>query len=178
MSISVYLVREYRFWGIRSRTSFLPICMAVVLPLPSMAAHLPCLPGSPPVSRRVPTSFVPPAHNQGVSLAPLQGRALWKKFLPTTGSFYVFADSGFRSPAPFGGRFLMSFPFHHSLSGAGLLLVTGTGPLIVQLSGSGRKQLLLCGLAAFLRLPPASGCLPSSLTRHTSLRSEGSGRIS
>ena len=110
MSISVYLVREYRFWGIRSRTSFLPICMAVVLPLPSMAAHLPCLPGSPPVSRRVPTSFVPPAHNQGVSLAPLQGRALWKKFLPTTGSFYVFADSGFHSPAPFGGRFLMSFP--------------------------------------------------------------------
>jgi len=37
----------------------------------------------------VPTSFVPPAHNQGVSLAPFQGRALWKKFLPTTGSFFV-----------------------------------------------------------------------------------------
>ena len=57
--------------------------------LPSMAAHLPYLPGSPSVSRRVLTSFVPPAHNQGVSLAPLQGRALWTKFLPTTGSFFV-----------------------------------------------------------------------------------------
>ena len=35
------------------------------------------------------TSFVPPAHNQGVSLAPCQGLALWKIFLPTTGSFFV-----------------------------------------------------------------------------------------
>ena len=35
------------------------------------------------------TSFVPPVHNQGVSLAPLQGPALWKIFLPTTGSFFV-----------------------------------------------------------------------------------------
>lgn len=41
--------------------------------LPSMAAHLPYLPGSPPVSRWVLTSFVPPAHNQGVSLAPATG---------------------------------------------------------------------------------------------------------
>jgi len=40
-----------------------------------------------------PTSFVPPAHNQGVSLAPLQGPALWKIFLPTTGSFFVITDS-------------------------------------------------------------------------------------
>ena len=38
---------------------------------------------------RVLTSFVPPVHNQGVSLAPLQGHALWKIFLPTTGSFFV-----------------------------------------------------------------------------------------
>ena len=37
---------------------------------------------------RVLTSFVPPVHNQGVSLAPLQGHALWKIFLPTTGSFF------------------------------------------------------------------------------------------
>ena len=36
------------------------------------------------------TSFVPPVHNQGVSLAPCQGLALWKIFLPTTGSFFVF----------------------------------------------------------------------------------------
>ena len=40
---------------------------------------------------RVLTSFVPPVHNQGVSLAPLQGLALWKIFLPTTGSFFVFS---------------------------------------------------------------------------------------
>ena len=55
------------------------------------------------------TSFVPPIHNQGVSLAPLQGPALWKIFLPTTGSFFVsiLTDLFCRSPlpAPFGGRF-------------------------------------------------------------------------
>ena len=33
--------------------------------------------------------FVPPIHNQGVSLAPNQGLALWKIFLPTTGSYFV-----------------------------------------------------------------------------------------
>ena len=38
---------------------------------------------------RVLTSFVPPFHNQGVSLAPLQGHALWKIFLPAAGSFFV-----------------------------------------------------------------------------------------
>ena len=38
---------------------------------------------------RVLTSFVPPVHNQGVCFAPLQGLALWKIFLPTTGSFFV-----------------------------------------------------------------------------------------
>lgn len=61
-------------------------------------AYIPSFYGSePPMSNRiiqtlirVLTSFVPPIHNQGVSLAPLQGRALWKKFLPTTGSFFVF----------------------------------------------------------------------------------------
>ena len=42
----------------------------------------------PPVSTRITvsrvlTSFVPPVHNQG------QGPALWKIFLPTTGSFFV-----------------------------------------------------------------------------------------
>ena len=97
-----------------------------------MAVHLPCLPGSPSVSRRVPTSFVPPAHIQGVILALLQGRAPWSQ-LPADYWLILsclLADSSSCSPAPFGGRFLMSFPFRHSLSGAGLLLVTGTGPLI------------------------------------------------
>jgi len=40
---------------------------------PSMAAHLPYLPGSSYTSASVLTSFVPPIHNQGVSLAPRQG---------------------------------------------------------------------------------------------------------
>ena len=59
------------------------------------------------------TSFVPPVHNQGVSLAPNQGHALWKIFLPTTGSFFVVILTDFfrmiSGPAPFGGRFPSSF---------------------------------------------------------------------
>ena len=54
------------------------------MPCYAMAANLPCLPGS-----SVPTSFVPPAHNQGVSSAFFQGRTLWKIFLLTTGSCFV-----------------------------------------------------------------------------------------
>lgn len=61
----------------------------LVYALPSAAAHLPYLPGSSCISAGVLTSFVPPVHNQGVSLAPLQGLALWKIFLPTTCSFFV-----------------------------------------------------------------------------------------
>ena len=65
------------------------------------------------------TSFVPPVHNQGVSLAPLQGPALWKIFLPTTGSFFVLSLTDLfcmiPNPAPCGGRFpgsfLISFSF-------------------------------------------------------------------
>lgn len=55
------------------------------------------------------TSFVPPVHNQGVSLAPLQGLALWKIFLPTTGSFFLLSLTDLFSMlsrlAPCGGRF-------------------------------------------------------------------------
>ena len=54
----------------------------LVYSLPSMATHLP--------SPEVLTSFVLPAHNQGVSYAPLRGHAPWIIFLPTTGSFFVF----------------------------------------------------------------------------------------
>ncbi len=68
----------------------------------------------PPVSTRITglrvlTSFVPPVHNQGAGSAPNQGLALWKIFLPATGSFFVLsiADSTGMSPgpAPCGGRF-------------------------------------------------------------------------
>lgn len=70
----------------------------------------------PPISTRiislcqVLTSLVPPVHNQGVSLAPLQGHALWKIFLPTTGSFFVYCITDFfPATAPSGGRFPVTF---------------------------------------------------------------------
>ena len=70
----------------------------------------------PPISTRiislcrVLTSLVPPVHNQGVSLAPLQGHALWKIFLPTTGSFFVCCITDFFPvTAPSGGRFPVTF---------------------------------------------------------------------
>lgn len=85
---------------------------------PSTAANLPYLPGSSLMC--VLTSFVPPVHNQGVSLAPNQGPALWKIFLPTTGSFFVLFLTDFicmiPKPAPYGGRFPCSFLILFSLS--------------------------------------------------------------
>ena len=72
----------------------------------------------PPISTRiislcrVLTSLVPPVHNQGVSLAPLQGHALWKIFLPTTGSSFVFFITDFLPvTALFSGRFPITFWF-------------------------------------------------------------------
>ncbi len=62
----------------------------------------------------VPTSFVPPVHNQGASLAPNQGHALWKIFLLTTGSFFVLSITDLLcmipSPAPFGWTFSRIVP--------------------------------------------------------------------
>ena len=75
--------------GYTKQNVFVLALHGLVYTHPSMAAYLPCLPGSPCISAGVLTSFVPPVHNQGVSLAPLQGHALWKIFLPTTGSFFV-----------------------------------------------------------------------------------------
>ena len=62
--------------------------MALCITPPSMATYLPCLPGSANLSLCVQTSFVLPAHIQGVCLASNQGLALWKIFLPNTGSFF------------------------------------------------------------------------------------------
>ena len=53
-----------------------------------MAANLLYPPGS-SLSPEVLTSVVLPAHNQGVSYAPVQSHALWKICLPTTGSFFI-----------------------------------------------------------------------------------------
>lgn len=90
-----------------------------------MALCMPSFYGDvPPVSTRiisrfrsVLTSFVPPIHIQGAGLAPLQGPALWKIFLPATGSFFVFVVTDLSGvipfPAPSGGRFpgLFLIPF-------------------------------------------------------------------
>ena len=69
------------------------LCFSVLYVLvythPSMAAHILCLLESLYISALVLTPFVPPVHNQGVSLTHCQGLALWEIFLPTTGSFFV-----------------------------------------------------------------------------------------
>ena len=64
-------------------------------------------PGS-SLSPEVLTSFVLPAHNQGVSYAPIRGHAPWKIFLPTTGSFFVFLiTDSLPVSALFSGRYLL-----------------------------------------------------------------------
>ena len=62
--------------------------MASMYTHPYMAAHLSCPTGSSSF-RWVLTSFVLPVHNQGASLATIQGHALWFNFLPATSSFFV-----------------------------------------------------------------------------------------
>jgi hypothetical protein len=68
VNISLYLVRKQRICGTRNRTSSFSVLYGLCVPRSAVAANLPHLPGS--LSQ---TSFVPPAHNQGVSLAPFQG---------------------------------------------------------------------------------------------------------
>ena len=75
--------------GYTKQNVFISALHGLVYTHPSMAANLLCPPGS-SLSPEILTSFVLPIHNQGVSLAPLQGHAPWKIFLPTTGSFFVF----------------------------------------------------------------------------------------
>lgn len=62
--------------------------MASMYTHPYMAAHLSCPTGSSSL-RWVLTSFVLPVHNQGASLATIQGHALWFNFLPATSSFFA-----------------------------------------------------------------------------------------
>ena len=65
------------------------------------------------------TSFVPPVHIQGVSLAPLQGLALWNIFLLTTGSFFFSITDRFcmiPSPAPLRWTFFWIVPHTFQLS--------------------------------------------------------------
>ena len=86
---------------------------------------------------RVLTSLVPPVHNQGVSLAPLQGHALWKIFLPTTGSFFVCCITDFfPATAPSGGRFPVTFHLllnssYHGWSQPSISLSEGLRPAMI-----------------------------------------------
>ena len=105
------------------------------------------------------TSFVPPVHNQGVSLAPLQGHALWIIFLPsigmtTTGSFFVISLTDLShmlpSPAPFGGRFPGSFPILSSFPAT-----AGFNPQskFLKVQPNYDRALPACGLCPFITLP-------------------------
>ena len=84
--------------------------------------------GAPPMSTRiipqwgVLTSFVPSVHNQGASVAPLQGLALRNKFLPATGSFFVVACLAVCVVHQHltADVFLMFIPYCLSLTGIGL----------------------------------------------------------
>lgn len=82
----------------------------LVYSLPSMATHLPYLPGS---TLYMSTSFVLPIHNPGVSLAPRQGLALWNLFLPTTRSFFVFITDLLSVTASFRWTFPITVCFLH-----------------------------------------------------------------
>ena len=103
---------------------------------------------------RVLTSFVPPVHNQGVSLAPLQGHALWIIFLPTTGSFFVISLTDLShmlpSPAPFGGRFPGSFPILSSFP-----VTAGFNPQseFLKVQPNYDRTLPACDLCSFITLP-------------------------
>ena len=103
--------------------------MAIVQTPPSMAANILCPTGS-PLSPVVPTSFVPPIHNQGVSLAPLQGRALWWQFLLTAGSFLVFSiTDSLPASAPCGGRYLLQSASVSAIVVALVMPPAGTFPV-------------------------------------------------
>ena len=160
MDISLHLVRKQRILSIRNRTSLPSFYMAFCIPI-----HL-----RQRTSRvyqdhrhlcRVLTSFVPPVHNQGVSLAPLQGHALWIIFLPsigmtTTGSFFVISLTDLShmlpSPAPFGGRFPGSFPILSSFP-----VTAGFNPQskFLKVQPNYDRALPACGLCSFLT-PPGS----------------------
>ena len=124
-----------------------------------------------PCLHRILTFFVPPAHNQGVSLASLQGLALWKLFLPTTGSFFVLYLLTFRM-LPHSGT--LRWTFHR-----GWLCILLSCPvtavfnlpfprdeLNTTVADSVQRFLLLFCL--FMQpLPVTCGYLPSSLTGHS-----------
>ena len=112
------------------------------------------------------TSFLPPVHNQGVSLAPNQGLALWKIFLPTTGSFFVLNLTDLfcmiPEPAPCGGRFPCSFLILFSFCHSWIQFSTFTVENSIQLWQDTTFLLMVV-------MPPASAvfwCLPTVLTHH------------
>ena len=117
MDISLYLVRKKMVWGIQSKMSLLSALYGHLYAPPSTAAnlHLPCLPRSSHPEGEILAFFVLPIHNHCVSLAPLQGHALWKIFLPTTGSFFVTNLTNLLGmppvPAPYGACLPEHLPY-------------------------------------------------------------------
>ena len=120
----------------------------------------------PPVSTRiishvlrVLTSFVPSIHNLGVSLAPLQGHALWKIFLPTTGSFLLLTVS---MKAPCGGR----LPLISTFAGYSVLLLVSpivaeqNNPFLIALLNRDNRLWFLC---FFSFIANAGRCISSSI---------------
>ena len=124
-----------------------------------------------PCLHRTLTSFVPPAHNQGVSLAPLQGLALWKIFLPTTGSFFILYLLTFRM-LPHSGT--LRWTFHRGWLGI-LLNWPVTAVFNLPFPPDGLNTTVVgsvpWGLLLFCLFiqpaPVACGYPPSSLTGHS-----------
>ena len=116
MDISLYLNENSWLWVHKVKRLCFPSYMALCISI-HLRQRTSRIYQDHPHFCRILTSFVPPVHNQGVSLAPLQGLALWKIFLPTTGSFFVLSLTDlfcmFLKPVPFGRRFpsLFLIPF-------------------------------------------------------------------
>ena len=88
----------YVDFGAQSLSALFPNCLHLEYIVTSVSPKLATSGAATPYWMRFPlinlyallgVPFVLPAHNQGVSYAPLQGHAPWKIFLPTTGSFFV-----------------------------------------------------------------------------------------
>ena len=131
-----------------------------------MAAHLPCLPGSPSVSKGVLTSFVPSAHIQGASAAPSQGHALWKQFLPATGSFFVvLLTIRFSYQHLTADVFLICSPSCHSPREPVFLFVTGARcPFYRRLVLAASRLVTLCYWLRYRRSPNVSKHLGTVIT--------------
>lgn len=118
MDISLYLVQNSWFRVYEVKYPSFPLYMALCTHF-HLRQRTSCVYQNHLHFCQILTSFVPPVHNRGISLAPLQGHALWKIFLLTTGLFFVLSLTDlFRmipGSAPCGGRFPGPFLTRFSL---------------------------------------------------------------